>query len=116
MDFVHDQLATGRDLLDPVFKSSLAGATGLVVVGRPVDLESLTSLADRDLPLAAHLVYQLALPARRHSFRRITSCSISLSSDKSATSFFSLLFSSSSCFNFRISVGSNPSYFFFQLK
>ena len=29
---------------------------------------------------------------------------------------FSLAFSSSSCFTLRISVGSNPSYFFFQLK
>ncbi|NOJ43954.1 hypothetical protein HCN58_31165 [Bradyrhizobium sp. WSM 1791] len=38
-----------------------------------------------------------------------------LSSDSPSTSFFRLLFSSSSYFNRSISVGSNPSYFFFQL-
>lgn len=57
------------------------------------------------------------LPARvatrPHSFRRMTSCSISLSKERSATSFLSLPCSSSSRF---ISVGSSPSYFFFQLK
>jgi len=56
------------NLLDPVFEGSLAGATRFVVVGRPVKLKRLTSPADRDLPLAAHLVDELALPARLHSF------------------------------------------------
>jgi len=32
------------------------------------------------LPFATHVVDQLALPAKRHGFRRITSCHISLSS------------------------------------
>ena len=41
---------------------------------------------------------------------------MALSSDKSATSFFSLPFSSSNCFSRRISSGNRPSYFFFQLK
>src|SRR5437016_8440234 len=41
---------------------------------------------------------------------------MALSSDKSATSFFSLPFSSSNCFSRRISSGNNPSYLFFQLK
>jgi hypothetical protein len=54
--------------------------------------------------------------ATEMSFRRITSCSISLSRERSATSFRSLLFSSSSCFSRFISVGNSPSYFFFQLK
>ncbi|MDA9398557.1 hypothetical protein XH79_06975 [Bradyrhizobium sp. CCBAU 45389] len=34
--------------------------------------------------VTAHFVDHLALPAKLHSFRRITSCSISLSSDRSA--------------------------------
>jgi len=63
-------------LLDPIFESSLTGATGFVAIDRPVKLESL----------------------------------------RSATSFFSLLFSSSSCFSHRISVSSYPSYFFSHLK
>jgi hypothetical protein len=100
------------DLLDPLFESGLTGATGFVMVGRSVELEGLAGPADRHLPLTADPVDELALPARLHSFRRITSCSIYLSSDKSATNFLSLPFSSSSCFGRRISVGS-PSYFFF---
>src|SRR5207237_1446972 len=104
------------DLPDPLFEGGLVGATGSVVVGRPVEFEGVAGPADRYLPLATDLVDELALPTRLHSFRRITSCSISLSSDRSATSFLSLPFSSSSCFSRRISVGSSPSYFFFQLK
>src|SRR3546814_2767785 len=46
----------------------------------------------------------------------MTSCSISLSRDRSATSLRSFAFSSSNCFSRRISGGSMPSYFFFQLK
>lgn len=103
------------DLLDLLFEGSLAGATGFVVVGRPIELEGFAGLADRDLPLATDLLDQLALPARLDSFRRITSCSISMSRLRSATSFFSLPFSCSGCFSRRISVGSRPSYFF-QLK
>ncbi len=47
---------------------------------------------------------------------RMTSCSISRSSVRSATIFLSRLFSSSSCFSRRISSGSRPAYFLFQLK
>ena len=77
--------ANMADLLDPLFESSLTGATRFVMVGRPVKLKSLAGSADRHLPLAAHLVDELALPARLHSFRRITSCSISLSSERVST-------------------------------
>ncbi len=41
---------------------------------------------------------------------------MTLSSDRSATNFFSLPFSSSNSFNRRISSGNSPSYFLFQLK
>jgi len=44
------------DLLYPLFEGSLAGATGFVVVGRPIELEGFAGLADRDLPLATDLV------------------------------------------------------------
>src|SRR4051794_24222890 len=67
------------DLPVPLFESSLTGATRSVVVGRSAELESPAGPADRHLPLATNLVDELALPARLHSFRRITSCSISLS-------------------------------------
>jgi len=103
------------DLPDPLFEGCLVGATGSVVVGRPIELKGIAGPADRYLPLATDLVDELALPTRLHSFRRMTSCSISLSRDRSATSFRSLPFSSSGCCR-RICVGSSPSYFFFQLK
>jgi hypothetical protein len=55
--------------------------------------------------------------ASGHEFDEpFTSCSISLLRLRSATRLRSLLLSSSSCFRRRISVGSRPSYFFFQLK
>src|SRR5450631_3886442 len=62
-----------------VFKANLAGPRDLWF-GRPVELKRRTGPADRDLPFATHVVDQLALPAKRHGFRRITSCNISLSS------------------------------------
>src|SRR5215218_1614177 len=104
------------NLPDPLFEMGLSGAPRLVMVGGRFDLEHATCPSDRNVPLTSHLVDQLALPDRPQSFRRIASCNISLSSDRSATIRFSLLFSSSSCFSRRISVGSRPSYFFFQLK
>jgi hypothetical protein len=59
------------------------------VVGRSVDRQRLTDAANTHAPHRPHLVDQLAFPSRLHIFRRITSCSISLSSDRFATSFFS---------------------------
>lgn len=55
------------DLPDLLFEGSLAGATGLVVVGRAVKFESVTGLTDRDLPFAADRVDQHALSTRLHS-------------------------------------------------
>ena len=105
-----------RDKANHLFEYGLSGVTKLVVMGGCIDLEHVTRPSDRHVPLATHLVNQLALPDRPQSFRRIASCNISLSSDRSATIRFSFAFSSSSWFNRRISVGSSPSYFFFQLK
>lgn len=77
--------ASMTDLLHLMFERSLTGATRFVMAGRSVKLECRAGPADRDLPFAADFVDQLALAARLHSFRRITCCSISLSSHKSAT-------------------------------
>src|SRR5689334_25365237 len=104
------------DVSDPLFEGGLSGATGLVVVGGSVEQEHMTRSPDRYIPVAAHLIDELALPDRLQSFRRSASCSISLSRLRSATTLRNLLFSSSSCFSRRISVGNSPSYLFFQLK
>src|SRR5689334_15418685 len=103
-------------LPNPQFQFGLPGATGLVMVRGRVTQKDAACSSDRYAPLAAHLVNELALPGRLQSFRRSASCSIALSRERSATTFFSFAFSSSSCFSRRISSGSSPSYFFFQLK
>jgi hypothetical protein len=41
------------------------------------------------------MIHHLALPGRLQSFRRMTSCNIVLSSERSATIFFNVAFSSS---------------------
>ncbi len=51
-----------------------------------------------------------------HTFRLITSCSICLSSESSATLPFRRAFSSSSPRRRRMSNGMRPAYFFFQLS
>src|SRR5690348_8273997 len=103
------------DLSDPGLQMRPVRAAALVVVGRPFCTDHATSSPDRDRPGAAQIIDDLPPPAGRHSFLLITSCSIALSRDRSATNFFSLLFSSSSCFSRFISEGSNPPYFFRQL-
>ena len=57
----------------------------------------------------------VAASGQASKFRRITSCSIALSSDRSATIFFSLPFSSSSWRSRFISDGIKPTYFLRQL-
>ena len=99
-----------------LFEAGLSGTTRFVERGRSVHLEQAASTPDGYIPLTTDRVDELALPDRPHSFRRMTSCNVSRSNDSSATSFFSLAFSSSSCFSRRISSGSSPSYFFLQLK
>ena len=63
-------------------------------------------------PGRAHLVHQLAFADRPQIFGRTISCSISLSSDRSATIRFKRLFSSSSSRSRFISLGIMPAYFF----
>src|SRR5579871_3645917 len=117
---VHAPIAVAHaclaDIPDPQFQFGLPGATGLVMVCGRVTQKDAAGSPDRHAPLAAHLINELALTGRPQSFRRSASCSIALSSARSATTFFSFAFSSSSCFSRRISSGNSPSYFFFQLK
>ena len=74
------------NLLDPGCDPGLIVPTRPVVVGGSVDLENPARAPDRDAPLTTNRVDQLALASRPQSFRRITSCSISRSKDRSATS------------------------------
>ena len=104
------------DLLDPFLDCGLIGASGPVVKRRAVKTDGPTGRPDRHRPNAAHPTNQFAQATRPQIFRRMTSCNISWSSVRSATIFFSRLFSSSSCFSRFISCGSKPAYFFFQLK
>jgi hypothetical protein len=103
------------DLPDPLGEGSLPGSLGTVVVGRAIDRHSPASTTNAHPPGRPDVIDHLALPGRLHIFRRITSCSISLSSERSATSFFSRWFSSSSCFSRFISEGISPPYFLRQL-
>src|ERR1700746_293819 len=89
------------NLLDPLCEAVLAGETGLVVIGGFIEQEHTTCPPDRDIPVATQLINELALADRPQSFRRNASCSISLSRLRSATTFRSLLFSSSSCLSRR---------------
>src|SRR5690606_25055602 len=104
------------DLLDTLLQKGRIGAAGPVVIGRTIKVQCGTCPADRHLPVLPNLVDDLALPIRPQSFRLMTSCSISRSSVRSATIFFSRPFSSSSSRKRRISDGKSPAYFFFQLK
>src|SRR5579864_5170548 len=104
-----------RNLLDPLAERSLPGPLRTVVIGRSVHRHGAASTANAYPPGRPNMINHLTLPGRLHIFRRITSCSISLSSERSATSFFSRWFSSSSCFSRFISDGIRPPYFLRQL-
>src|SRR3546814_2992210 len=103
------------DLLDALLKKGRIGAAGLIVVTGSVERQNPAGPPDRHAPVQQHPVDQLALPIRPQSFRLMTSCSISRSSVRSATIFSSRLFSSSSSRSRRLSDGSSPAYFFFQI-
>jgi len=66
--------------------AGLLAAPGFVVAGRGVHFQHPANPADRHAPTAANRVHQLAFTSRPHSFRRMASCSIFLSSERSATS------------------------------
>lgn len=72
--------------------------------------------ADAHEPGPTKMINEQTTASRPYSFRRMTYCNISLSSDKSATIRFNRLFSSSNWRSRFTSLGSEPPYFFFQLK
>jgi hypothetical protein len=83
------------DLFDAFEELSLPGLTGAIVVGRAIDRQRTASTSNAHLPGCPRMIHQLALLGRLQSFRRMTSCSISLSRQV-GDDFLSLLFSSSS--------------------
>src|SRR5262252_2991964 len=96
------------DLADTLSQGRLLGSAGTVVISRAACRNGSAGSPDRHLKRSTREVDHLASPSRRHSLRRITSCSISLSSVKSATTLRSLPFSSSSCRSFFTSDGIKP--------
>src|SRR5262249_41530404 len=104
-----------RNLLDPFGQLSLPGSTGAVVVGRSLHRQRSASTSNAHPPGRTHMIHHWPLSGRPQNFRRITSCNIALSSDRSATIFFSLPFSSSSWRSRFISEGIRPAYFLRQL-
>ena len=103
------------NLPDPFLEVGLIYSLATIVVARSFRPERSASTPDADLPSAANIIDQLAPPIRPQSFRETTSCSIALSSERSATRRFSFAFSSSSWRNRFISDGIRPAYFFRQL-
>ena len=109
--------ACPTNLLNPSFGAGLLAAARFVVIGGPIEFQDAARPPDRYAPFVTDRRRQLALTSRPQIFRRMTSRSISRSSDSSATVFFDLARSRpQSCFSRRISGSCISSYFFFQLK
>ena len=90
---------TGRSqLLDPHLKAGLIEAAGLIALGRSIDRKRATGSPFADLVARLQIADDLPGSTRPYIFRRMTSCSISLSRLRFATSRFSRTFSSSSTF------------------
>ena len=77
------------NLLDAGFNAGLLATTRFVMVGRTIEFQDAARPPDRHAPFITNRRRQLALASRPYSFRRMTSWSISRSSDRSATIFFS---------------------------
>src|SRR5690606_37397822 len=103
------------DIIDPKCSSSLIAASGFVRIMRTFNSQRTACTSDRYLPDLPHFVHKSPAAIRLQSFFDKTSCSIALSKDKSATIFFSRLFSSSSWRRRFISDGIKPAYFLRQL-
>ena len=103
-----------RQLLEPQPQLVLRIGRGPVALGRTGEPGHPAH------PAFAHLIgppqpsHQAPAARGPHHFRRTTSCNIVLSKVRSATSVFRRRFSSSSCFNRRISATPSPANFFFQ--
>ena len=93
------------NLSDALSQGRLLGSAGSIMVGRARCRNSSACSTNRHAKHFTDKVDHLASPNRRHSLRRITSCSISLSSVRSATTLGNLAFSSSSWRSFVTSDG-----------
>ena len=109
-------LACLTNLPNPLFQGGLVASTKLVPIYPQIEPDKTTGPPDRYLPISPDLVGQRSIVSRPQSFRLMTSLSISLSKARSATIFFSRLFSSFSSRSFFMSVGNIPAYFLFQLN
>src|SRR5262245_55067745 len=75
-----------RDLSDAVSKKRMVVADRTVAMARPVEAQHRTAAPLAHPIPTLQIADELAATTRLHSFERITSCSITLSSDRSATS------------------------------
>ena len=80
------------DLADALSEGRLLGSPGTIVIRRAACRNRSAGSADRHPERGTREVDHLAAPSWRHSLRRITSCSISLSSVRSATTLRSRVF------------------------
>src|SRR5215469_14766229 len=99
---------------NPLSKHGLIVADCAVAMRRTVESQHRASAALAHPVGPLQVPNQLAPALRPHNFVCSTSCSISLSSERSATSCLSRRFSSSSCFIRRSSLTASPPYCFFQ--
>ena len=102
------------DLLDPLDQGSLRATLALVVAGRAVGPQHPAGSTDRDLPGGTGLIDALPPQHGPHRFLASTSRSMARSSARSASSFLSLPFPSSSCCRRFIAAGIGPASFFRQ--
>lgn len=96
-------LADDRGLLRAAFSTrsfsrtpAVARLAAYAVVNRPTGETTDNAPTNAHRPYCPCVIDHLPLTSRLHILRRMTFCNITLSSDRSATSFFSLPFSSSS--------------------
>lgn len=104
-----------RDLLDAHLQRALIPRDRFVTVDRAGQLQQCAGLPLARAETLHQVRDQITAPGRLQSFFDSTSCSMALSSDRSATSRLSFAFSSSSCFSRRSSEGDSPPYFVRQL-
>src|SRR5689334_20792513 len=104
-----------RDLFHALSHRAIVARPTQVAIDRALQKYGRASAPLRDPILRQQHSCQLPALAGLQSFFLSTSCSICLSSVRSATIRFNWAFSSSSCRKRRNSTGLNPPYFFFQL-
>src|SRR6185503_1095301 len=103
------------DLFDALPHRAIVARLVQVTIDRAMQKDLRTGAPLRDAILRQQQARELPALPHLQSFFFNTSCSICLSSVRSATIRFNCAFSSSNCRKRRSSTGPNPPYFFFQL-